>query len=97
MARMVRAKIEALLPLSLGKIVKFTGGLRDKVERTIHSGDHRRKFYQDLLASPKFERLVAEDKDQDAHLFADWLMQARAEGEGFVHLVGAGPGGPRIC
>nr|WP_246028622.1 siroheme synthase CysG [Maritalea mobilis] len=92
MARLVRAKIEALLPLSLGKIVKFTGGLREKVEQTIHSGDQRRKFYQDLLASPKYERLVAGDQDQDAHLFADWLMQARAEGQGFVHLVGAGPG-----
>lgn len=95
LARLVRAKIEALLPLHLGKLAKLAGGLRDLTESLIQTGDRRRKFYQDLLSSSKVEKALANGQDQNAHQWANHLLVDHANNTqrvGFVHLVGAGPG-----
>ena len=95
LARLVRAKIEAALPLHLGKLAGLAGKLRNTVETLISSGDRRRKFYQELLTSSKVEKALAEGKDDQANQWANHLLVDHANVDrrtGFVHLVGAGPG-----
>jgi len=95
LARMVRAKIEAALPLHLGKLASLAGGLRHLVETLIKSGDRRRKFYQELLSSSSVEEALANGQEAQANQWANHLLVDHANADqrkGFVHLVGAGPG-----
>ncbi|GLQ18877.1 siroheme synthase CysG [Maritalea porphyrae] len=95
LARLVRAQIEAALPLHLGKLASLAGGLRHLVEKLIHSGDRRRKFYQELLASPQVEVALGAGDQDKANQWANHLLVDHAnvdQRSGFVHLVGAGPG-----
>lgn len=95
LARLVRAQIEAALPLHLGKLASLAGGLRHLVEKLVHSGDRRRKFYQELLASPQVEAALGEGNQDKANQWASHMLVDHANVDqraGFVHLVGAGPG-----
>lgn len=84
LARLVRARIEALLPPGLGKIASLAGRLRKRVEARIHDGAARRRFYEGLVASPslpdeaELERLIS--------------RHAGGAAAGEVWLIGAGPG-----
>ncbi|MFT6659371.1 siroheme synthase CysG [Maritalea sp.] len=95
LSRLVRAQIEAALPLHLGKLASLAGGLRRLAERLIQSADRRRKFYQELLASPQVEQALARGQNEQANQWANHLLVDHAnvdQRKGFVHLVGAGPG-----
>jgi uroporphyrin-III C-methyltransferase/precorrin-2 dehydrogenase/sirohydrochlorin ferrochelatase len=78
LARLVRAKIEALLSPNLGAVARLAGSLRDKVAGRLGKVAARR-FYEDLVAAP--------DSNVEA------LFEAHeAESAGVVWLIGAGPG-----
>ena len=77
LARLVRAKIEALLPPDLGRLARLAGSLRERVAAQLGKGKARR-FYEDLVTG------VGEPEA---------LFTAHAtEVTGEVWLVGAGPG-----
>jgi uroporphyrin-III C-methyltransferase / precorrin-2 dehydrogenase / sirohydrochlorin ferrochelatase len=81
LARLVRARIEALLAPGLGKIASLAGGLRHRVESLIQDGAARRRFYEDLVTRTDLD--------------AETLLAQHAAGEtgqGVVWLIGAGPG-----
>jgi len=95
LSRLVRAQIEALLPLHLGKLAGLAGSLRSLVETLIKSGDRRRKFYQELSSAPQIEAAFAKGAGDSANQWANRLLVDHANHDqriGFVHLVGAGPG-----
>jgi uroporphyrin-III C-methyltransferase/precorrin-2 dehydrogenase/sirohydrochlorin ferrochelatase len=77
LARLVRAKIEALLPPDLGRLARLAGSLRARVASQLGKGKARR-FYEDLVTG------IGEPEA---------LFTAHAtEVTGAVWLVGAGPG-----
>ena len=86
LARLVRARIEAMLSPGLGKIARLAGGLRQRVESLIHDGAARRRFYEALVTSP--------DVEARGQAAADALLAQHLAGEsrGEVWLIGAGPG-----
>lgn len=91
LARLVRARIEAMLSPRIGKIARLAGGLRHKVESLIHDGAARRRFYEALVTSPAIE--VAEAAGQGEAAAETLLGQyAAAHSNGAVWLIGAGPG-----
>ncbi|RUT33150.1 uroporphyrinogen-III C-methyltransferase [Arsenicitalea aurantiaca] len=84
LARLVRARIEAMLSPGLGKIASLAGSLRKSVESLIQDGASRRRFYEALVTTPEIDRTGAEA-----------LLAAHADGgkgAGIVWLIGAGPG-----
>jgi uroporphyrin-III C-methyltransferase/precorrin-2 dehydrogenase/sirohydrochlorin ferrochelatase len=92
LARLVRARIEAMLSPQIGKIASLAGGLRAKVESLIHDGAARRRFYEHLVTSPDVEVALVRGNGMGA---ADALLDrhvAGGSGEGVVWLIGAGPG-----
>lgn len=91
LARLVRARIEALLSPRLGRIAGLAGGLRKTAERLIADGAARRRFYEALVTSPEVE---AAEQRGEGQLAAEQLLAAHANGEsnGVVWLIGAGPG-----
>ncbi|KFC66286.1 Siroheme synthase [Devosia sp. LC5] len=92
LARLVRARIEAMLSPRIGKIARLAGSLRQKVESLIHDGAARRRFYEALVASPAVE--AAEAAGQGAAAAEALLAQHadNAHANGVVWLIGAGPG-----
>jgi uroporphyrin-III C-methyltransferase/precorrin-2 dehydrogenase/sirohydrochlorin ferrochelatase len=91
LARLVRARIEALLSPRLGRIASLAGGLRKTAERLIADGAARRRFYEALVTSPDIE---AAEQRGEGQLAAEQLLATHANGEskGVVWLIGAGPG-----
>jgi len=78
LARLVRARIEAMLSPDLGAVAQLAGSLRDKVAELL-SKPQARRFY---------EALVTADKPDVEALFASHAGDAA----GIVWLIGAGPG-----
>ncbi len=91
LARLVRARIEAMLAPGLGKIASLAGGLRQTAESLIHDGAQRRRFYEALVTSPSIADAVARGEGLAA---GEKLLahHAGGQGEGAVWLIGAGPG-----
>jgi len=91
LARLVRARIEAMLSPRIGKIARLAGDLRARAESLIHDGAARRRFYEALVTSPAIE--AAEANGTGAEAASALLdMHATGQGEGVVWLIGAGPG-----
>ncbi|MDB5527791.1 MAG: cobA [Devosia sp.] len=92
LARLVRARIEAMLSPRIGKIARLAGGLRQKVESLIHEGAARRRFYETLVTSPQIE--AAELRGEGEAAASALLEQhiASQQRQGVVWLIGAGPG-----
>jgi uroporphyrin-III C-methyltransferase/precorrin-2 dehydrogenase/sirohydrochlorin ferrochelatase len=91
LARLVRARIEAMLSPRIGKIASLAGRLRGSVEKLIHDGAARRRFYEALLTSPQIE--AAELRGHGSRAAEALLEQhVQASGQGVVWLIGAGPG-----
>lgn len=91
LARLVRARIEAMLSPRIGKIASLAGGLRKRAESLIQDGAARRRFYEALVTSPEIEAAEARGQGVSA---AEHLLHAHAHAEspGVVWLIGAGPG-----
>ncbi|GLQ54634.1 siroheme synthase CysG [Devosia nitrariae] len=92
LARLVRARIEALLPPGLGQVARLAGSLRSRVENLLQDGAAKRRFYEDLVTSPTVEAAASTG---DGAKEAEAMLQehaVRGGGAGMVWLIGAGPG-----
>jgi uroporphyrin-III C-methyltransferase/precorrin-2 dehydrogenase/sirohydrochlorin ferrochelatase len=95
LARMLREKLEALLPASLGKMAELAGGLRGKVKQRLVSIGARRRFWEKTF-NGRFATLVANGQTDQAQQQLEQDLTAFAQGnegaQGEIALVGAGPG-----
>ena len=92
LARLIRARIEAVLSPGIGRLARLAGSFRTRAERLIGDTAARRRFYEDLVTSPLVE--TAND-DGTAEYQAGALLDAHASeagAPGLVSLIGAGPG-----
>jgi len=98
LARLVRARIEALLPAGLGRLARFAEGFRHAVHGTIVDGVTRRRFWDRFFAGPIAEAVLAGDERWAREQMLKDVNAPAADGgsEGIVHLVGAGPGDPDL-
>lgn len=101
LARMLRARLEALLPARLGDLASFAGRMRERVAARLH-GDGRRRFWEQVLTGP-IATQVQEGDTEGAVTAVQALLDAAASGDaqslvqqGEVVLVGAGPGDPDL-
>lgn len=94
LARRIREQIEALLPAVTGRLAEFLGGRRGRVRGAIPDIDARRRLWDNVLDGNVPAHIAAGDEEAaDAEL--DRLVSGGAP-EGFVSLVGAGPGDPDL-
>src|SRR5262249_53217379 len=77
LARLVRARIEAMLAPELGRLARAAGALRGRVAKALGKKQQRR-FYEDLVTGAGEPEALLE-----AH---------SSEATGEVWLIGAGPG-----
>ncbi|MFQ5564090.1 MAG: siroheme synthase CysG [Parvularculaceae bacterium] len=95
LARALRAKIEALLPIRLGKLARFAASFRAAVKAKIDPAQ-RRRFWDRFFAGPIAARVLTGDeaRAREDMLAAVNLPEPRPAG--VVDIVGAGPGDPEL-
>ena len=99
-ARILRARIEVMLPAAYGRLAAFVGTFRDKVMAKLTSTESRRHFWENTIEGQAGDHFLAGDEEKAAaRLEAD--LEAAATGAetaqmGEVFLVGAGPGDPDL-
>ncbi|HEA3130410.1 TPA: uroporphyrinogen-III C-methyltransferase [Aeromonas hydrophila] len=96
LARLLREKLEALLPQHLGAVAAFAGSLRDRVKARFASMGARRRFWERLLGADRLGQALARGDSASAHQLADSLFADESQSAGEVVLVGAGPGDPGL-
>lgn len=97
LARLLRARLETLIPAAYGKLAALVDEYRQQVKQRFPNVDERRRFWESVLQGPIAEMLFS-GKEQTAN---DALRDAVASGQtrvtqGEVYLVGAGPGDPDL-
>lgn len=96
LARLLREKLEALLPQHLGAVAAFAGSLRERVKARFASMGERRRFWERLLGADRLGQALARGDSASANQLADSLFADENQSGGEVVLVGAGPGDPGL-
>ncbi len=98
LARLLRAKLETMIPASYGRLANLLDGYRDAVKKKFSNTLKRRRFWEVILQGPVTELMFSgrEKQAQDVIENAIKKGEATIEGLGEVYLVGAGPGDPDL-
>jgi uroporphyrin-III C-methyltransferase/precorrin-2 dehydrogenase/sirohydrochlorin ferrochelatase len=95
LARLIRARLESLIPAAYGRLAALVERFRDAVKQKLPQ-PARRPFWERVLQGPVAE-LVFSGREQDAE---EALRREIEEGKptpaGEVYLVGGGPGNPDL-
>lgn len=97
LARLMRGRLEVLIPAAFGRLAALAGEFRQQVRTRIGDPGRRRRFWEQVLAGPIAEMIYAgRDESARASLIAalDGYDDAGQVAPGEVYLVGAGPGDP---
>ena len=98
-ARMIRARLESLIPAAYGRLVAFAGAYRERIRASIGNMVLRRRFWERVLEGPVADRFLAGKEEEARRELERALSNAADETErplGEVYLVGAGPGDPDL-
>lgn len=96
LARLVRAKIETVLPAAYGKLARLAQKYRQVVKKRFGDLQQRRVFWEETLQGPIAEQVFAGNFGQAEQMLQDKLAGEAAQVTGEVYLVGAGPGDPDL-
>ncbi len=91
LAQSIRARIDQMLPPSLGSVLRLADSYRSAVERLMPKGNPRRQFWRNFFEGSPGRHAAKGDLSQ-ARKAASMLLRTRGIDEGHVALVGAGPG-----
>ncbi|MEO5342662.1 MAG: siroheme synthase CysG [Gammaproteobacteria bacterium SHHR-1] len=97
LARLIRSRLESLIPAGYGRLAELANRYRDRVKARFASGKQRRNFWEQVLEGGVAERVFS------GHLAEAELMMEQALQRddpdspiGEVYLVGGGPGDPDL-
>ena len=99
LGRMLKARLESLIPSAYGRLAQLMSGFRGRVAASIPSQTMRRRFWETVLEGSIAEAALAgNEAAAEARLAAEIERRAedRASARGEVYLVGAGPGDPDL-
>lgn len=97
LARMLRARLETMIPEAYGRLATYAASFREQVKQRFSHHEKRRSFWENILQGP-FSEMVFAGKDQEAQKYfeSSLLSESNKELFGEVYLVGAGPGNPDL-
>jgi uroporphyrin-III C-methyltransferase/precorrin-2 dehydrogenase/sirohydrochlorin ferrochelatase len=97
LARLLRAKIEALIPPTFGKLVQLAQKYRDAIRGKFQQIEFRRAFYEDFLQGKVAHLLFSGQEKQAEQALQIQLSDADVSYfKGEAYIVGAGPGDPDL-
>jgi len=97
LVRVLRAKLETLIPNGYSKLGELAGQFREQVKAKFKTINQRRHFWESILQGQVAETMLA-GREKDAYQ----MMEKKLENAntqlpaGEVYLVGAGPGDPEL-
>jgi len=95
LARLLREKLEALLPANLGQMAEIAGQWRDKVKQRFTKMSERRRYWETAF-NGLFASQVASGNVEGARETLDQQLAHPEANQGEIILVGAGPGDPGL-
>ena len=98
LARVLRTKLETMVPSNYGKLAEIVSKNRINVRNKMKKFSSNKIFWEKML-NGKFLELVLAGKSEEAELFLDSQIESFDEdiaNQGEVYLVGAGPGDPDL-
>jgi uroporphyrin-III C-methyltransferase/precorrin-2 dehydrogenase/sirohydrochlorin ferrochelatase len=97
LARLIRARIESIIPAGYGRLANLCSRFRRRVKETFSNPADRRIFWDRILEGGVAERIFSGHAEEANRLMEKALSEARlTENMGEVYLVGAGPGDPDL-
>jgi uroporphyrin-III C-methyltransferase/precorrin-2 dehydrogenase/sirohydrochlorin ferrochelatase len=97
LARLLRRKIEVMVPAAYGRLAEFAGRMRDRVKQHIPVEGARRLFWEQAVEGSVGELVLAGREEQAEQQLQRQLSEAASEKrQGQVFLIGAGPGDPDL-
>jgi uroporphyrin-III C-methyltransferase/precorrin-2 dehydrogenase/sirohydrochlorin ferrochelatase len=96
LARMLRGKLETLVPQAYGRLANFCGRFRDAVKARFTNSNQRRIFWEDVLEGAIAEKVLAGDEAAAETILLEILANQKITQTGEVYLVGGGPGDPDL-
>lgn len=92
LARLLREKLEAVLPQHLGQLAGYAGKLRERVKTHFDNVGERRRFWEKFFVNDRLAQSLANDDSQAVSDVTEQLLNEPLDKRGEVVLVGAGPG-----
>jgi len=97
LARMLRTRLEALIPAGYGRLAELSGRYRERVKARFSEQRDRRRFWDRVLQGAVAERILAgQFEEAEAVIESELAPDALDRDMGEVYLVGAGPGDPDL-
>ena len=98
LARLLRARLETLVPAAYGRLATLVEKFRTQVKTRFKTTNERRRFWEKILQGPVAEMLFA-GQEKAAYTALERAVQRGPGSEqesGEVYVVGAGPGDPDL-
>jgi uroporphyrin-III C-methyltransferase/precorrin-2 dehydrogenase/sirohydrochlorin ferrochelatase len=97
LARLIRARLESLIPASYGRLAALVGRFRDQVKQRFARSADRRIFWEKILQGPIAELVFNGQEGAAETALQQALNNESGESQrGEVYLVGGGPGDPDL-
>jgi uroporphyrin-III C-methyltransferase / precorrin-2 dehydrogenase / sirohydrochlorin ferrochelatase len=97
LARLLRARLETLIPSSYGRLASLAARFREAVKAHFPQPERRRMFWEKVLQGPIAEQVFAGREEAAAAALKLMLeSEAKQAPTGEVYLVGGGPGNPDL-
>jgi uroporphyrin-III C-methyltransferase/precorrin-2 dehydrogenase/sirohydrochlorin ferrochelatase len=98
LARLLRARLETLIPAGYGRLAEIMQRFRGRVGQRFGNTVLRRRFWERILHGPVSEMIFAGREPAALELIERELTAATAVelAQGAVYLIGAGPGDPDL-
>ncbi len=97
LARLIRARLESLIPAGYGRLAELAARFRDRVKRALSDPADRRRFWDRILQGSVAERVFSGHMEEAEALLEKELESfSPSDGMGEVYLVGGGPGDPDL-
>jgi len=96
LARMLRARLESMIPAAYGRMARLLRKYRGDVRQRITGMSQRRRFWEDVIDGPVSELVFSGREQKAEEALQEALRRPVPAARGEVALVGAGPGDPDL-
>jgi len=96
LTRMMRGKLETMIPQGYSRLAGFAERFREVVKQRVTSPAKRRIFWENVLDGVIAEKVLTGDESSAEAMLQEMLANEDNIQRGEVYLVGAGPGDPDL-
>jgi len=96
LTRMMRGKLETVIPQNYARLAAFAERFRESVKRRVTNPAKRRIFWENALDGVVAEKVLTGDETTAEAMLQQMLADEDNIVRGEVYLVGAGPGDPDL-